>query len=183
MEINEVLAKNLKMLREKQNLSLGQLAQSSGLSKVMLSQLEKGGANPTINNILKIANALEVPYTALLDSLGGSAAVIKKEHLPVQTSEDGLYRAYCYYTNTAERNFEWFQLELDPGCKYISIGHRARALEYLIVQSGEITIEINDQHYALVENDSISFQSSLEHHYINKGNTTAIANIINYYPA
>ena len=42
MEINEVLARNLSTLREQQNLSLGQLAQISGLSKVMLSQLEKG---------------------------------------------------------------------------------------------------------------------------------------------
>lgn len=182
MEINEVLAKNLKMLRENKNLSLGQLAQCSGLSKVMLSQLEKGGANPTINNILKIANALEVPYTALLDSLGSSAAIVRKTDLPVQTSEDGLYRAYCYYANTAERNFEWFQLELEPGCKYTSIGHRARALEYLIVQTGEITIEINGQRYDLVKDDSISFQSSLEHQYTNTGLTTAIANIINYYP-
>lgn len=182
MEINEALAKNIKMLREKKNLSLGQLAQNSGLSKVVLSQLEKGGANPTINTILKVANALEVPYTALLDSLGGSASVVSKSTLPVQTSEDGLYRTYCYYANTAERNFEWFQLELDPGCKYISVGHRARALEYLVVQSGEIIIEINGQRYELAENDSISFQSSLEHHYINTGCKMTIANIINYYP-
>ena len=87
MEINEVLARNLSTLREQQNLSLGQLAQISGLSKVMLSQLEKGSGNPTINTILKIANALKVPYTALLDTLGSSAAVVRGSDLVVQSGK------------------------------------------------------------------------------------------------
>ena len=182
MEINEVLARNLKTLREQQNLSLGQLAQSSGLSKVMLSQLEKGSGNPTINNILKIANALKVPYTALLDTLGSSAAVVRGAELPVQASEDGLYRARCYYASNAERNFEWFQLYLEPGCRYTSIGHRARALEYLVVQSGEMAVEVGGRRYELGKDDSISFQSSQEHCYINTGAAAAVAHAVNYYP-
>jgi len=183
VEINQILAVNLKTLREKQNLSLGQLAGRSGLSKVVLAQLEKGGTNPTINTILKVANALGVPYTTLLNSLQGTAVVVRKANLPVQSSEDGHYRAYCYYANTAEQNFEWFLLELDPGYDYMSVGHRERALEYVVVQSGEMTIETNGQRYTLMEGDSINFQSSAEHHYINTGRTTALANIINYYPA
>lgn len=183
MEVNQILAENLKTLREKQNLSLGQLAARSGLSKVMLAQLEKGGANPTINTILKVANALGVPYTTLLSSLGGTAAVVRKANLPVQSSGDGHYRAYCYYSNTAERNFEWFLLELDPGYDYLSVGHRERALEYVVVQSGELTIETGGQRYTLLAGDSINFQSASEHHYINTGRATALANIINYYPA
>lgn len=55
MSINTVIAKNLNRLRNERNLSLGQLAELSGVSKVMLSQIEKGDSNPTVNTIWKIA--------------------------------------------------------------------------------------------------------------------------------
>ncbi|HEK9068094.1 TPA: helix-turn-helix transcriptional regulator, partial [Clostridioides difficile] len=51
MSINTVIAKNLNRLRNERNLSLGQLAELSGVSKVMLSQIEKGDSNPTVNTI------------------------------------------------------------------------------------------------------------------------------------
>lgn len=67
MSINTVIAKNLNRLRNERNLSLGQLAELSGVSKVMLSQIEKGDSNPTVNTIWKIASGLNVPYTAILE--------------------------------------------------------------------------------------------------------------------
>ena len=182
MEIDKVIAENLKRLREQQNLSQGQLAEKAGLSKVMLGNLERGGANPTINNIWKIANALGVPYTALLDSTGVSASVLRRDDLPVQCSEDGHYRITCYYGSSAERNFEWFHMELDSGSHYTSIGHKERALEYIIVNSGELQVETQGQVYSLHAGDSISFQSSEMHRYINVGDQMLSAFIINYYP-
>ena len=41
MSINEIIAANLQRLREERNLSFGQLAERSGVSKVMLSQIDK----------------------------------------------------------------------------------------------------------------------------------------------
>ena len=76
MELNEIIAANLNKLRTERNLSLGQLSGLSGISKVMLSQIEKGETNPTINTIWKIANGLKVPYTELIDEPLGHAVVI-----------------------------------------------------------------------------------------------------------
>lgn len=182
MEIDKVIAENLKKIRSQQNLSLSQLAERTGLSKVMLTQLEKGGANPTINNIWKITSALGVPYTALLDSTGSTAKVIRRADLPVQSSEDGSYRLICYYSSSAERNFEWFQMELDSGSSYTSVGHRDRALEYVIVLDGKLKIETQGVGYELKPGDSISFQASQEHRYCNAGVSKVTAYIINYYP-
>ena len=63
MELGKIIAFNLKRLRMERNLSQGQLAKEAGISKAMLSDIEKGGSNPTINTIWKIANGLNVPYT------------------------------------------------------------------------------------------------------------------------
>ena len=41
----------------------------SKISKAMLSDIEKGNSNPTINTIWKIANGLNVPYTKLMEGI------------------------------------------------------------------------------------------------------------------
>lgn len=59
MELGKVIAINLKQLRTERNLTLGQLSKISGISKAMLSDIEKGNSNPTINTIWKIAQWFE----------------------------------------------------------------------------------------------------------------------------
>ena len=67
MEISAIIGNNLQQLRKEQGLSLDQLALKTGVSKAVLSQLENGKVNPTINTIWKIATALHVTYSALLE--------------------------------------------------------------------------------------------------------------------
>ena len=63
MEINTIIGNNLKKIRQEKKLTLDELAGITGVSKGMLSQIEKGTTNPTINTIWKISNGLNVPYT------------------------------------------------------------------------------------------------------------------------
>ena len=67
METSQIIAENIKRIRTEQGLSLGQLAELSGVSKVILSQIEKGNSNPTVNTMWKIANGLQVPGTQLFE--------------------------------------------------------------------------------------------------------------------
>ena len=95
MEIGEIIAYNLKKLREEQNLSQGQLAERAGVSKVIISQIEKGDSNPTINTIWKLTSALGLPYTSLLEMEETRAVYVKKK----ERSEisEGKYHIYNYY--------------------------------------------------------------------------------------
>lgn len=183
MNINSIIAENLKTLRNERNLSLGQLAELSDVSKVMLSQIEKGDTNPTINTLWKIAKGLKVSYTSLLEQKEHDAYVIKKDDIDVQISDEGHYRVYCYYTSTPYRNFELFQIELDEGCSYASVGHSKKSQEYIMVLEGELTLELNSKTYRLSSNDSISFSAANEHIYINSGKGILKASITNFYPA
>jgi len=182
MDINQVIAENLKSLRMDRNLSLGQLAELSKVSKVMLSQIEKGDTNPTINTLWKIANGLKVPYTALMEQAESDTTVVKKSEIAVQIDENEHYRLYCYYSNTPRRNFELFQIELDSGHSHVSIGHSDKSQEYIMVLAGELTLTLNSQTYVLHANDAISFTASVEHCYASSGSETLKASLINYYP-
>ena len=100
MELGKIIAFNLKRLRMERNLSQGQLAKEAGISKAMLSDIEKGGSNPTINTIWKIANGLNVPYTKLMDGIDDEATVVQRKDTIEQSGESSAYRVYCYFTTT-----------------------------------------------------------------------------------
>jgi transcriptional regulator with XRE-family HTH domain len=182
MDINQVIADNLKRLRMERNLSLGQLADLSSVSKVMLSQIEKGDTNPTINTLWKIANGLKVPYTTLMEQQTLVTTVVKKSDSLIQTDINGHYRIYCYYANTPQRNFEFFLIELDAGYQHISIGHSEKSQEYIMVLEGELTLALSDNTFTLHPNDAISFSASTKHTYTSSGRETLKATIINFYP-
>lgn len=182
MEINAIIAENLKKLRTERNLSLGQLSELCDVSKVMLSQIERGETNPTINTLWKIVNGLKVPYTSLLEQQVHNTCVIKKSETEIQTVDNGHYRIYCYYLNTETRNFELFQIELDEGCTYTSVGHSEKSKEYILVIEGELTLTVKEEAFTLTANDAIEFTASAKHIYCNSGRGTLKAAIINYYP-
>lgn len=182
MEANQIIAENLKRLRMERNLSLGQLAGLSKVSKVMLSQIEKGDTNPTINTIWKIANGLKVPYTALLEQRENDTTIVKKSEITIQTGDNRHYRIFCYYPNTPQRNFELFQIELDAGHSYTSIGHSEKSQEYIMVLQGDLHLTVNNKTYNLRPDDTICFTASLKHIYASSGTETLKAAIINFYP-
>src|SRR5277367_145541 len=69
MEINlKMLGQNIRYLRQGKNLSLADLASTSGVSKPYISDLENGlGGRPNVQYLYKIALALETTIDALID--------------------------------------------------------------------------------------------------------------------
>lgn len=182
MELGKVIAFNLKELRTERNLTMGQLSNISGISKSMLSEIERGGSNPTINTLWKIANGLNVPYTKLMEGIEKEATVIRKSEAVMQTDETEHYRVYCYYRNTPVRNFELFYVELDAGTSNSSIGSSKKSQEYIYIMQGELTLHTETGDYTLGEGDSLVFDSSIGHTYTNCQDMLLTFMVINYYP-
>lgn len=181
MDLNDIISVNLKKLRTERNLSLGQLSELSGVSKVMLSQIEKGESNPTINTIWKIATGLQVPYTSLIDSPMEDCIILHKNDRSIQSEDNNSFISYCYYTTNPNRNFELFKVEMKPHSKHDSDGHSARTQEYIIVERGVLTVQLITGEYTLMEGDSIHFDASLSHSYLNNQNEKLeFTNIIYY---
>lgn len=183
MEVSRIIAENLKRLRTERNLSLGALAALCDVSKVMLSQIEKGETNPSINTIWKIASGLKVPYSALLELQSPKANVLSKSELVAQYWDEGHCRLFCYYASQPDRNFELFQLELDAGHSYTSMGHFEKGQEFIMVHEGCLNLTVSNQTYTLQKDDAINFSASAEHTYTACGSETLKAVIINFYPA
>lgn len=182
-ELSLVIASNLKRLRTQRGLSLGQLAEMSGLSKVLLSQIEKGHNNPTIQTIWKIANSLNVPYSALLDAPRDEMRVVTHEEAlsRSQPTGDAGFRVLCYYPSSPHQNFELFSLEIEPDGDHISPEHPQNSIEYLYVQKGTLRVTVGDRVHELRAGDCLRFSSDQPHEYRNIGETKVRAVTINFH--
>ena len=162
MEIGKIIAYNLKRLREERNWSLSQLAEMAGVSKVMLSQLEKGASNPTINTVWKITGALHKPYTSLLALPQDHTIHIRKQD--IQPLVEGKYHIFNYYPKDADRDFELYQIELEPG-GHESIGHPVDSSEYIMMIEGRMELKAREKVYLLSPDDGFCFNASVPHVY------------------
>ena len=78
MEVTKIVAANVKDIREKKKLTLDAAAETTGVSRSMLAQIEKGDVNPTISVLWKIANGYKVSFTTLVKEPDEHAVMIKR---------------------------------------------------------------------------------------------------------
>ena len=167
--LNMLIAKNLRALRERRGLSLDKLAELTGVSKSMLGQIERGEANPTITTLGKISSAMRVSFSDLVGPPPQEFFVLKKENLEPQKEIKGNFRNYFYFPFETDREFELYNLEIEVGGCYQCASHGEGTKEYLIVFSGELELKSGDVTHRLSAGDAIRFNSDKEHSYTNAG--------------
>ncbi|NLT26193.1 MAG: helix-turn-helix domain-containing protein [Microbacteriaceae bacterium] len=77
MGMAQLVSRNLRRIRGERGLSLAELARRAGLSKQTLSTIEQGDANPTIETVAAIAEALGVSFRALVTDWGSASRLVR----------------------------------------------------------------------------------------------------------
>ncbi|MBK5497458.1 helix-turn-helix domain-containing protein [Peribacillus sp. TH14] len=179
--IEEVIANNLVNLRKKRGLSLDKVANLTGVSKAMLAQIEKGKSSPTVTTLWKIANGLQVSFSVFMkEAVKPQIEKININQLPPVIDNNGNYLVYSIFPYHPEKKFEIFTVDLKPGYSHISEKHLGE--EYILIKSGELTIDIHGKGFVLTTNETINFSSSTEHSYINSSKELVSFYILIYYP-
>lgn len=181
-EIHEIVAYNLKMYRTEHGLTLDNVSRSTGVSKTMLSQIERGDSIPSITTVWKIAYGLKIGFNTLIKSPDQKVVVKQKNELMEMTSDDGRYRLYPYFSFESGAQVEVFQFEIDPGGSYVADAHHAGASEYVVVNSGMMNLKIQNEDYQLEQDTAIKFDADVTHSYTNIGDETVCGVITIYYP-
>ncbi|MDJ1159344.1 XRE family transcriptional regulator [Chelatococcus sp. SYSU_G07232] len=130
--------------RKARGLTLEQLAQHSGVSKSMLSQIERGQANPTFAVLWSLTRALRIDFARLVDN-GSSheAAQIERVGLtgiPEIRTPDGLGRLRILSPPQLAGATEWYELHLEPGGVIDSAAHAPGAAEHLTALDGPLAV-------------------------------------------
>lgn len=83
-----VLGRNLRWIRQERQLSLGGLAKEAGLAKQTLANLESGNGNPTVDTLLRVADALGVGVNWLVTEWG-TAVLVQRGATAAYDDTDG----------------------------------------------------------------------------------------------
>jgi transcriptional regulator with XRE-family HTH domain len=173
---------NLRRLRSKRGLSLDRLAQRSGVSRAMLSQVELGKSAPTINLLWKIARALGVTFSALI-TRGPEVGprVLSAGAAKVLTNHDGTFTSRALFPFDEPRRSEFYELRLKVGGQELAEPHASGTAENLVVTMGAVEILVGTVAHRLLTGDAILFTADVPHAYRNVGPTEATMYLVMTY--
>jgi transcriptional regulator with XRE-family HTH domain len=170
-----MLGPRVKALREAMGLSLRDLAERSGVSAPMLSQVERGETSPTIALAAKIADGLELRLSQLLRLDEDGAVTITRAGNGRVTGGD-LAAGHRYEVLTAPlpgQRAELSRHELRAGGATGTPGdppiHEPGSRETVLVEAGRLVLHCDGADHALGQGDCVTFDADLPHHFANPG--------------
>jgi transcriptional regulator with XRE-family HTH domain len=168
----------VKALREAMDLSLRDLADRSGVSAPMLSQVERGETSPTIHTAERIAAGLELTLSQLLRlDEGGAVSVVRGSERRRGPTRGG-HRYEILTPPLPGQRAELSRHTLAPGAVTGGPGdppmHEPGSRETALVESGEVVLVCDGDRYALHAGDCVTFDADLNHHFENQGRDEAV---------
>lgn len=158
-------------LREAAGLTLEQLSQLSGVSRAMLSKVERGEKSPTIGIATRIAHSLQASLTELIggDQPGGSTVVMRKAARPVFRDPETGFERHIVSPATGGGRVELIYHYLPPG---VSTGllpaYPSGVEKQIVVTIGNLVVEFRTRKEYLGPGDSLFFQADIEHGFVNQ---------------
>ncbi len=181
------IGQKIRDLRKKAGFVLRDLSDRTGLSKPLLSQIEKELVSPPVATLLKISKALHVniSYFFLDGDPEEKVVLVKSDESKVVDSryfgrdESGYYYEALAYKK-AKKYMEPFLVEFRRKRvdKLSYFSHEGE--EFLYVLRGTLEFRTEDRNYVLDPGDSLYFESSIPHAYRALGNANAKALTVVY---
>ncbi|MDE8652034.1 XRE family transcriptional regulator [Novosphingobium sp. H3SJ31-1] len=134
----------LHQLRKEQGMTLDALAALSGVSRSMLSQIERGQANPTLATVWHLSRALSVEIAEFVggERIGrrGRIELTAATFVPEIRTADGRCVLKILSPAPSVGQFECYHLTLEPHAELVSEAHAMGSSEHLTVLHGELTV-------------------------------------------
>jgi transcriptional regulator with XRE-family HTH domain len=175
----ESLGPRIRALREGMDLSLRDLAERSGVSAPMLSQVERGETSPTLQVAGRIAAGLELRLSQLLRlDEDGAVSVVRRGE---RRKGPGRGRGHSYEILTPPlpgQRAELSRHTLAAGSVTGGHGdppmHEPGSRETALIESGRVVLHCDGTPYELGAGDCVTFDADLPHHFHNPGPDQAV---------
>ncbi len=178
-DILTLLPARLKEARRSLGLSLEAVANLSGVSRSMVSQIERGESSPTIATLWNLTRALQVDFAGLLDGEPASdrIEVIRADEVPrIDKLGQGLRIRILSAPEEAGRH-ETYELLFEPGGTLASRPHARGAREQLSVIQGSVTVTSGTATRTLSAGDTARYAADVAHS-ITAGDSAARAFLV-----
>ena len=178
--IGQALCQRVRELRRKKGWTLEQTSAACGVSKSMLSEIERGRANPTLAVAYRIAQAFGMSLGEMVESpLAASRIdVIRGDDKTYQYRSDRHCRIRTLSPLHLEKSVEYYEIVLRPGGALKSLPHFAGARELLTVQQGSVRVTSGEDREQLAKGDSAHYPADQPHAIENTGNEEAVLYLV-----
>ncbi|KGR84461.1 cupin domain-containing protein [Lysinibacillus odysseyi] len=152
--------------RKQAALSLRDLAKQAAITPSMLSQIEKGHSNPSIQTLKSLAKALDVPvFTFLMDEVDTRELVIRKNERK-QMVIDGI--AYELVSPDFTSQLATAIMHLPPGKSSSETPMSHKGEEVAFILNGPIHLTLIGEEYILATGDSVKVPAHTTHQWRNE---------------
>lgn len=181
------LGARLKSAREAKQVSLRSVATAIGVSPSLLSQIENGKTNPSVDTLYALVQQLGVSLDVMLDNAESQAAsrdagTIPEVDMVVQTAagtpviemENGVRWERLVVLPGVD--MEALRVTYQPGASSSLDGQLMQhaGFEHLVMISGELTVRFESEEVLLRGGDSMAFDSRRSHLFVNTSDQPAL---------
>jgi transcriptional regulator with XRE-family HTH domain len=163
-DINTRLAGALRAARQARGLSLDAVAKLSGVSRSMVSQIERGESSPTVATLWNLTTALQVDFAGLLDS-GARAGIeiVRESAAPVIAARGQGVRIRILSPPDQVGAHEVYDLRFDAGGVLDSSPHAKGCREHLTVIDGTLSVTAGPDAQTLSAGDTARYSADQPH--------------------
>jgi len=173
-DIHDRLAASLREARKARGLSLDAVAKLSGVSRSMVSQIERGESSPTVATLWNLTQALQVDFAGLLEGKPAPGIeVTRASAAPVIARSSGVRIRILSPAETVGEH-EVYDLAFEAGAALVSDPHSAGCREHLTVIEGDMTVTSGEDVEDLGPGDTARYAADRPHAIRAKGKARAI---------
>ncbi len=181
--ISGQISQRVKLMRQQRTWSLEQLATASGVSRSMLSQIERNQANPTLAVTCKIAQAFGMSLAEFVEIPAASSSI----HVIRGDDREHLFRSDEHVEIRTlsplnlEKDVEFYQVRLKTGGALRSAPHFQGTREFLTVEQGRVRVQSANDSAELNKGDSTTYRADVAHTIENLGKGEATVFLVVIY--
>lgn len=166
---NYNLGLRIQSIRQKQNLTLKEVADKANITSSMLSQLERGKANPSVETLRKVALALEVPLFTFFaqDNITPENHVIRKNTHKLVTFLPEKQVEYIILSPDKNTELELALMKVYPQSQSVNkaMSHVGEEVAYIL--AGTVELNLESEVITLHQGDSVHIPAGASHKWVN----------------
>ncbi|MBX0353410.1 helix-turn-helix domain-containing protein [Bacillus toyonensis] len=166
------IGKKIEKQRKEKGLTSKELANMAEITPSMLSQIERGSANPSIQTLKVLAKALDVPTFSFLLEETNTDDLIVRSHKRKKMIIDNL--SYEMLSPNFTGNLATAIMTVPPNTSSSDNVLEHKGEELAFVLDGTITLYLNEEEYTLETGDSVKIPAYLKHKWVNQLEKNAI---------
>jgi transcriptional regulator with XRE-family HTH domain len=159
--------------RHARGLTLAALSAVAGVSVSMLSQVERGLLDPSLETLRNIADALGTVPFRLLAEEGSVVGIVRRGEGRILVDDEGAFR-FELLSPSLDGAFELAVWELQPGHSSASRPRTHAGEEANLLLQGRARLEIGDETFDLAAGDCITFEGARPHRVTALGDETVV---------